>query len=193
MDYVTPEYIAVAAYNACQRLSTDQAGIPEWQEVALMIGTAAVETGMTLSPKERRNNPGLGAFSVSFEAAVRYYNDFKHGISIIPKWLRSKRWKQRRMSWILFTRAWIGIPKLDYIPLTRRYIRWLLVHDIEFNAAMSRWHYLNCSYNMPDDMTEVAEMWSLTYAPGNPNYADEFFKAWREHECQKLMNHVGYE
>ncbi len=188
MDYINPDMVAVAAYNVCQQMQPDVAKIPGWADVALLIGTAAVESSFSTSAK----GTGLGVFGIDLNAAKVLYTDFQH----FHKPYDFRGWtggnKHRRTSWNIFTRSWLGISYLSHIRLSRPDLRHLICHDVRFACAICRWSYLNIQDAVPENLLGVAIAWNKYHNTIAERSDTDFLDAWRDRECDLLMQTVGY-
>ena len=186
MDVINPEVVAVAAYNVCQQIQSDPTAIPSWTDVALVIGTASVENGFKLTGVGR----GLGVFGISIDTAIGIYTSFKHEASWW--WKFRKRQSKAKTLWGVFSKAWLGISNVPWIPLSKQDLRHLMVHDIRFAASMCRWIYLGYPGDDPENLTEVAEAWHLFFTLDEKNQSQNFLDAWTDNGCAELMDLVGY-
>jgi hypothetical protein len=189
MDYHTPEIVAVATYNACQQMQANPADVPKWHEIAMVIGTAAVESGLELSGKI--HSPGIGIFGLQYPRSRIFYHAFKMG-KRMERFLRKEKYKYAAIGWDIFSRAWLGIGGVPYIKLEQKDLRYLLVHDVRFGAAMCAWTYFNLQTEEPENLNQVADMWAKLYRNG-AGEAEEFTKAWFDLECAALMGFIGYQ
>jgi len=188
MDYVNPDLVAVTAYNICQQMQPDPASIPGWASVAVLIGTAAVESGLsTASPGH-----GLGVFGLDLNDVKRLYGDFQHATGTFDYRTRSKGNKRRRSSWRIFSHAWLGISNVPYFIIDPQDVRYLLCHDIRFACAMCRWSYLNVQKNEPENLLDLAKTWNELYNRLPKRTDTDFLDAWRKRECDMLMEILGY-
>ena len=187
MDVVTREIIAVEAYNACQQIQVDPSGIPPWTEVALIIGTSAVETGFKASP----TGPGLGVFGIPVERGEQVYSTFDHSSTF--NWWFWKQAKTAKQMWGIFSKAWLGIHDVPWIPLSKQDLRYLLTHDIRFAAAVCRWYYLGYPGEDPENLTDVANEWGTFFRRVSKEPATNFMEAWTANDCMDLMHLVGYQ
>jgi len=188
VDYITPDSVAVTAYNVCQQMQTDTQAVPEWTEVALLIGTAAVESQFSIASCGRR----LGPFGLDINLAIDMYEKFKP----YDKWWDYKTWnkenKLRKTSWSIFSRSWLNIKNVPYFSIPGSGIRQLILHDIRFAAAMCRWIYLNILVEKCENLPEIADAWDLYYKAADDRGAENFLSSWTENECHVLMQVVGY-
>jgi len=188
MDYHTPELVAVVTYNVCQQMQENPVAVPKWHEVAMVIGTAAVETGF----KDGRSitAPLFGTFGLQYEASRAFYEAFKTG-KRMERFLRRKEANYAAIGWDIFSRAWLGIGGVPYIKLDQRDLRYLLTHDVRFGAAMCAWTYFNLQTEEPENINQIADMWAKIYRNG-AGEPETFVKAWFDLECAALMGFIGY-
>ncbi|MHA2264525.1 MAG: hypothetical protein ACXAEN_19190 [Candidatus Thorarchaeota archaeon] len=187
MDLITPDLVAVAVYNVCQQMSINPGSVPPWSDVALLIGTACVESGF----KSEVGLRGLGIFSIPFGAAQSLHDMMN------PKY-RTRVFNLERLDeakakvWELFSRSWLGVPT-PYIPLSKKDLRYLLTHDIRFAASMCRMRYNPFYGNDDEDYTisSLSKVWDAVYGSHTDSMA--FVNAWSDNECNVLMNVLGYQ
>jgi len=191
MDYHTPEIVAVATYNACRQMQANPVNVPKWQDVAMVIGTAAVESGLEIGTK--KVSPGIGLFGLQYTRSKVFYEAFRSSSKVLTFW----KWRQpdyAMIAWDMFSRAWLGISGVPYIKLVQKDLRYLLTHDVRFGAAMCAWTYFSLQTvqtEEPENLNQVAEMWAKLYRNG-AGEAEEFTKAWFDLECAGLMGFIGY-
>ena len=187
MDYINPDLIAVTAYNVCQQMQVDASAAPEWTEVALLIGTAAVESEFSIGAKGQR----LGPFGVDINAVSALYESFKpYSILDHRRWTKDNN--KQKTSWNIFSRAWLEVKNLPYIEISRHDMRHLIVHNVRFAASMCRWIYLNILVSKCENLPAIAEAWELLYKDIDDRTSEDFMRAWADNECATLMQVVGY-
>ena len=188
MDYITPNVVAVAAYNVCQRMQANSSDIPEWTEVCLLIGTAAVESEFSAGAKGTR----LGPFGLDVNIVKELYE----GLQPYTRLLDHRRWTKanstRRSSWKIFSQSWLGVNNVPYFRISSHDMRHLICHDLMFGAAMCRWVYLNILVDKCENLPALAEAWSLFYKALDDRTEADFLAAWTDNECEVLMQMVGY-
>lgn len=195
MDFITPERVAVTIYNVCQQTQTDVAKVPDWTDVATLLGTAAVESNFILGKKEGRKQAALGIFGLPIQRVETLYRNFDVG-STPWSWLHTTKAQKRTMSsWSIFTKAWLGIANVPYIDMKTRDLRYLMAHDLAFAASMCRWFYLNMTSQDqdPETLSEVADLWRSAYNTDPDRTQDTFLNAWDDLECKTLMGVLGYQ
>ncbi|MHA1949973.1 MAG: hypothetical protein ACW99G_01535 [Candidatus Thorarchaeota archaeon] len=190
MDLITPELVAVNVYNVCLQLQQDRTKVPDWQDVALILGTAAVESGFALGQR-RGKQATFGIFGLDPNATISTYTD----LAFKPHWYDkfSKPQKRKMLTWQIFSEAWLGVGTAPFIPLNTKAIRYLAVHDLRFAATMCKWSYMNLQQEDPNSLSEVAELWHTLHNNDADRFLDDFHDAWTTYECARLMGVVGYE
>lgn len=177
MDIITSDIVAVACYNVCQQTQADTSLVPAWTDVALLIGTAAVETGFD----NTKIGGGIGVFGMTFGAAKSSYELLE------PKDDQSER------MWDIFVSAWLGISGVPYISLSDKDLRYLLAHDIRFAASMCRWYYLISIQSNSKSLSDIANLWHMLWNINAAIGPDRFLQTWTDKECMTLMSVLGYE
>lgn len=192
MDLITKERIVAECYNVCLEVQANPTDVPDWYYLALLLGTCSVETGFNRGTSKRPSG-GIGPWNVNIDDAVSIYGDFDDAF-----WKQSVRdmfrRRQKRVLWSIFSKSWIGISDVPYFEIRKKDLRYLLVHNPRFGAAMVRWYYLNSPVETPETLSGVAEYWASEYqtSGGAKKEPAEFLDAWIHNDCPRLMRSLGY-
>lgn len=174
--------IGKLCFDVCAMFQADPNRTPPWQNVALLLGTVAVETGFMRKVDPRS---GLGLFNLGISDCL---DVFDHGFRY-----RFYHPSSRRSGWRLFIKAWLGISSPKFFMPTIREMRTLLVRDDRFACCMAMWFYLGTIDHLGDSITDIANHWGrVSMAFDHHHDPNTFLAAWSERDCQKLMYGIGY-
>lgn len=181
MQCNSPTEIARLCYDVAQCYQVSQDKAPNWERVALLIGTGAVETGL----QRGVDTKGMGLWNIPLRSAMNAFSqDFDR---------RFLFRKKVPASWILFSRAWLGISSVPSFISTQREMRYLLVHDDRFSCAMAMWFYFGHLDILKDNLSDIANFWYMYYPTDHKKRkSGDFLDAWSGLKCDELMHSLGY-
>lgn len=176
MQCINREQIARVAYKAAKVYHP--AMMPAWEDVALLIGTAAAETGLTRGSTKT----GLGLWNI----------DLHHAMFVFETYLHHRWWhRKRKIPWQLFQEAWQGTTSQRVFIPSQKDLRHLLVMDDEFACAMVGWMYMD-KPEVPENLSELANYWYRYYPQEKPGKQIDFMNAWDQCHCDSMMGDLGY-
>lgn len=151
---------------------------PDWRHVALLIGTAAAETGL-----QRGSTDGLGLWNIDPRQAMYVFKN-----NLYHYWWHRKR----KIPWVIFQRAWQGTTSQRVFIPSQKDLRHLLTMDDEFCCAMAGWFYMG-KPDVPDNLTAIADYWYKFYPCDHKGLKQmDFMDRWTEGHCDSMMAGLGY-